>query len=430
MALAVSTTPIHPTPGFDQIATDLAAMRDVEIRDSAHLAQLLKHAETVARQAHALSIDLLEASTQAGLHYQDGHQSAKVMTRHVNKLSGGEAAGREKCRRMFRKLPLVADAYRAGDLGTDQVMLLGRVFANPRVCGAMEGRQEWFLEHAAKLSYKRFERKVRRWEQLIDEDGPEPASERNQRNRTANLNQDPIDLTWDLTAKFTPADGAFVNEIHCAYYQALFEQDWAEAKARVGDTVSMADLCRTPRQRRSDALVQMAADAAANKDGMAPIDIDHTVLWSASAYEEMARRFAGAKPRPFDIDDFQCETINGDPLEPVEAFASSLVNKVRRAVVNAQGVVTDLGRARLFTGLARDAVRMTGQECFWLGCWLPATQCETDHLHDHAKHGRTNPGNGAPACGTHNRWKQKGYTVWRDQHGQIRIQRPDGTEIA
>jgi hypothetical protein len=130
-----------------------------------------------------------------------------------------------------------------------------------------------------------------------------------------------------------------------------------------------------------------------------------------------------------DPDTFRCETIDGVPRDPTEAFANAVTNKIRRVVIDATGVVIDKGSARLFTGLARDAVRIAGRECFWPGCWVPASRCETDHLHDHTRGGRTNPGNGAPACGRHNRWKQKGYRVWRDEAGQIRTQRPDGTEI-
>ena len=118
MALAVSSPPERCAQScadadfdlrdFDQELTEIPS---IEIRDSKHLAAVMARIESVKRRAHALSIDLLEASEQAGLHYQDGHASAKVMIRHVNKLSGGEAAGREKCRRMFRKLPLIAGAY-------------------------------------------------------------------------------------------------------------------------------------------------------------------------------------------------------------------------------------------------------------------------------------------------------------------------------
>jgi len=429
MALAVSTPPPRDH-SLAKLDAELAAMRTIEIRDSRHFGQLLTEVERLKRKVHALSIDLLTASDQAGLHYQDGHATAKVMTRHVNKLSGAEAAGRDKCRRMFNHLDLIADAYRNGEIGTDQVMLLGRVFANPRVCGAMEGRQKRFIKDAKRLSYKRFQQRILEWERLIDEDGPEPPGDRAVENRTANINQNPHDLSWDLIANFPSVDGAFVNSTHRAYCRALFEQDWAEAKARVGDNVSMADLCRTNAQRKADAFVQICADALANKDGMAPVTMTHGVLWAQSTHEEMARRWAGAKPRPFDVDDYKCETVDGDPLDPTEAFAHSIVNKIRRVVVDAKGVVIDLGHARFFTGLSRDAVRMAGQECFWPGCWLPATSCEMDHLRDHGRGGRTHPGNGAPGCGRHNRWKQKGFTVWRDEHGQIRVQRPDGTEIA
>ena len=72
---------------------------------------------------------------------------------------------------------------------------------------------------------------------------------------------------------------------------------------------------------------------------------------------------------------------------------------------------------------------MTDRECFWPGCHVPATACETDHLDDHSKGGRANPGNGGPGCGTHNRWKQKGYRVSRDDNGRIHVYRPDGSKI-
>ena len=294
----------------------------------------------------------------------------------------------------------------------------------------MQNRQEWFLDKAATLPFKRFQQRVLEWQRLIDEDGTEPPGERVAANRSATCTQDPTDLHWDLKATFTSVDGAHNNQVHQAYVKALFEADWAEAKARVGDKVSMADLYRTDAQRRSDAWTQICADAAASNTTFAAASFRHNIQWSSAAYEGMARRFAGAKASPIDPDDFRCETIDGDPLDPVEAFANSLVNKIRRVVVDAKSVVIDLGTARRFTGLSRDAVRMTGRECFWPGCELPATRCETDHLDDHAKGGRTNPGNGAPGCGRHNRWKQKGYTVWRDSAGVIQVRRPDGTMIA
>jgi hypothetical protein len=144
----------------------------------------------------------------------------------------------------------------------------------------------------------------------------------------------------------------------------------------------------------------------------------------------MLRRLEGAEPEPHDADTYRCETLDGVPLEPVEAAAASLVQQVRRVVVDAAGVVIDLGRARAFTGGARTAVQLSTSHCPWPGCPVPASHCEIDHTHEHAKGGRTNPGNGAPFCGRHNRWKQKGFTTWRDPTGDWHVHRPDGTEIA
>ena len=443
MALAVSPSPQSDSPPAftaasvsldDASVAELSGalfdrLRSQSIAGSGELADTMTQVEQVARQSLALSVDLLTASEQHGLHYVDGHVSAKVMMRHVNRLSPSEALGRDRCRRMFAKLTVIAAAARNGEIGEEQLLLLARVFANKRVRGAMEGRQEWFLGHAKKLSFKRFQAKVLEWQRLIDEDGPEPRPERTAANRTASIKQDPLDLSWDLRASFSSVDGAVAKRIHDAYCKALFEADWAEARSRLGEQATASDLCRTDSQRRSDATIQIFVDAAANEDGMAPIKIDHNIMWSSSAYEEMARRFAGGAARPFDIDDFRCNTIDGHPLDPTEAFASSVLNNIRRVVVDATGAVIDLGRARRFTGLARLAVQISHTECFWPGCQVPTTQCEVDHSVDHACGGRTCPGNGAPACGRHNRWKQKGYKVWRDKTGQIRVNRPDGTEI-
>ena len=132
----------------------------------------------------------------------------------------------------------------------------------------------------------------------------------------------------------------------------------------------------------------------------------------------------------------RCSTVDGYPVEPTEAVAASLVGKLRRVVIGADSVVIDLGRSvRLFTGLARLAAQLANTECFWPGCHVPVSQCQIDHLvpfserDDGGGGGRTNPGNGGPACGKHNRHKEHGYTVWRDTHGRWHTHRPDGTEI-
>jgi hypothetical protein len=127
---------------------------------------------------------------------------------------------------------------------------------------------------------------------------------------------------------------------------------------------------------------------------------------------------------------FRSSTLDGHPVDPRGAVAAALCEHVRRAVVDAGGVVVDLGRRqRLFTGPAALALRLPLTTCAWPGCHVPVTDCQGDHLRPWHLGGSTNPGNGAPLCGTHNRTKEQGYRIMRDQLGNLHVHRPDGTEI-
>ena len=112
-------------------------------------------------------------------------------------------------------------------------------------------------------------------------------------------------------------------------------------------------------------------------------------------------------------------------------MAHALLGHVRRVVLGADSVAIDLGRRqRLFTGGAQLAVKLASPWCYWPGCYAPVSQCQSDHIDDWADSGgRTDPGNGAPLCGRHNRLKHHGYTARRDEHGRMHVHRPDGTEI-
>jgi hypothetical protein len=65
----------------------------------------------------------------------------------------------------------------------------------------------------------------------------------------------------------------------------------------------------------------------------------------------------------------------------------------------------------------------------WPGCPIATGRCQTDHVQDWQHQGTTTPGNGAPLCGRHNRYKTRGYRIWRDPQGRWHTYRPDGSEI-
>jgi len=127
---------------------------------------------------------------------------------------------------------------------------------------------------------------------------------------------------------------------------------------------------------------------------------------------------------------YRCSTLDGHLVDPTEAVLAALTGHVRRVVVGAAGVVIDLGRrTRCFTGPAQLAVRLASTHCAWPGCHVPVTRCQTDHLVGWRGGGRTDPGNGAPTCGRHNRLKEHGFRVRRDEAGGWHTYRPDGSEI-
>ena len=389
----------------------------------------LRALDAARARLEAEAADLLAAIDAAGVYAVDGHSSAKVMARHVCRLAGSTAASRERVSKMMRDLPELADAFRAGTIGVDQMNLLGRVHRNARVRPHMADAQDWFLAIARRLSFKQFETEVRTWERLADEDGPEP-NDRMFQARRFKLAQDPVALTWEATGRMSSMMGAQLNEIFEHYTAAELAADWEKARAEHGDDACELHLPRTADQRSADALWQVFQDAASSPVSAVPPGFCHDIVWDADTYEEMLRRLDGQPPRPLDVETFKCETLTGIPVEPYEAAAHSLVTQIRRVIVDQTSTVIDLGRARTFTGNARTAAKLQSNECFWPGCHVRVDRCQIDHTRSHSTGGRTNPGNGAPACGRHNRLKQNNYRVWRDPAGHWHTHRPDGTEIA
>lgn len=410
-------------------ALDALAAVPVLVGSAREASGLVRRLEACARRLRAVQVGVQAELEASGVYAADGYGSAKAMTRHCGRLSPGAAAGRERGGRMAQLLPDVGAALAAGELGVDQFDLLGRVYANPRVRPHMVEAQGWFLRLASRLSFADFETEVRTWERFADTDGPEPRNSVTHECRGVSLLQDRIDLGWQMRGSFGAMQGAAIDDIYRHYIDAERLTDWEKARAEHGDAACAADLPRTEAQRRADALWQVFHDAARAQGSPCGVEFVHHIIWNEQTFEEMLRRLAGQPAQRLDPEDIVCRTLDGVALEPTEAAANALVSKMQRVIVDAAGVVIDLGRARFFTGGARLAAQLNDHHCPWPGCTVPTSSCEIDHSTDHADGGPTNPANGGPFCGKHNRHKQKGFTVWRDPTGQWHTHRPDGTEI-
>src|SRR5439155_8055526 len=163
----------------------------------------------------------------------------------------------------------------------------------------------------------------------------------------------------------------------------LFGADWAQAKARVGEGVSGADLARTPAQRRADALVEMARRAGSVPAGARMPEPLFSVL---VGYETFAGRI--------------CELADGTVVAPGALVGWLGEGWVERVVFDGPDRVRNVGVGRrIFAGATRRAVEVRDRECFHELCEVPAQDCEIDHVLPWSAGGPTGEDNGRPACG-------------------------------
>ena len=225
------------------------------------------------------------------------------------------------------------------------------------------------------------------------------------------------------------AQGAVMREIFERFCDAEFSADWDSTLARFGDNACYALMPRSDAQRRFDAMYAIFERAAAIDPGAtSAVPLVNLVLDVPTLERYLAG--TGDIAVPADPRQRRCETVSGIPVPTSDVITAMIWGQVRRVVVDSAGVVINMGRRRrLFTGNARQAILLQSSRCVVAGCATPIRRCEADHMNEWARHGPTDGANGAPVCGRHNRLKNSGYRVHRDDHGFWHTYRPDGTEI-
>jgi hypothetical protein len=130
------------------LAIDELFVAGVDPEDSRDAVVWIEELERLGRRVDAARSVLVERIQSKVLHTADGHGSAKIMVRHVARLTEAEALARSKTARLGRHLSKVTAAWKAGEVSTCAVRALGRVDANPRVMAAMCQREDEFLADA------------------------------------------------------------------------------------------------------------------------------------------------------------------------------------------------------------------------------------------------------------------------------------------
>jgi hypothetical protein len=313
---------------------------------------------------------------------------------------------RVRLARALRTMPHTERALAAGAITVDHVEALAAE-ATGELAQVFADSERRLVDKAKTLRFRAFAVELQYWRDIADPDGAEDRADRQL-----------ADAHWYASKSFEgqvcvngwldPIGGSIYLTELGRLEQWLFEQDWAEAAERVGEgNVTTNDLSRTPAQRRAAAQVLMAVRSASTTlTGSGIRAVLNVVMDWATFCAELARR-QGRTDVMFP-DERTCRLADGTILAPSQALSLGLAGEVRRLVLDPDGVPLDYGQSRrFFTGDPRTAIELAFPYCTdKAGCDVTSHRCQIDHIVPFTDLGPTNPTNGRPLCGPHNRHKE------------------------
>ncbi len=358
---------------------DLAGLTDVEVLELNEAAQRLR------TLADGVCVRAASALDTSGAWAPEGAKSPAAWLQWRCRIQRGRAVTFLRCARELRTMPATEVALLAGQITVEHVRLL--VDAKQLSPEAFTADEDRLVGAAARLRVAQFEKALAYWKHLHEPDLTEQTAQEAFEARELSASRTMDDVVV-VDALLDPVGGAIVLRELERLEQTLWEADWADARARVGDGACEQDLGRTRRQRRADALRLMAERSAAK-----PADAtEPRVLLQALVGEESLSRI--------------CELSNGQVVTPGQLVPVLSQADVERVVFDGPSKVLDVGvRRRLFTGATRTAVLVRDRGCTHPSCDTPLDRCEIDHIHPYEAGGETTQTNGQCLCAFHNRRK-------------------------
>ena len=328
----------------------------------------------------------------------------------------------QKAARRLRDMPHTAEAFAAGQITLDHVEVLIR--ANRSKLTELFARDEELLVgYARTRTFDGFSAEVKAWTAIVMPDDAEERAARQDDERSVHLSES-FEGQGRLDGWLSPQG---YHEVHTELdrrCQQLLEEDWAEARARLGDAATALDLARNPAQRRHDALIEMARASKAH-DGIAPApDIGTTIVCDhdtfVTAFARIVAKIMGTDPDHFPYPlQRRCEWASGDPATPEQAVWAALTGWLDVLTLDPNGVPLNHGRThRIATRAQRRAAQIAFPTCDQPGCDIRSDHCQIDHLLAWIDGGLTDIANLRPRCKGHNLWKE-----WVT--AQLRRRRPE-----
>jgi Domain of unknown function (DUF222)/HNH endonuclease len=342
-----------------------------------------------------------------------GARSAPAWLAAEAHLSRRDASGQVRRGRALRRLPGTAEAWEQGAITGDHVDRLAPLCSGPTAEAL--ARDEGDLVGAARtLTHDRFVRTVASWRHGADPDGADRDAGRAIAGRDAYLVSS-FSGTWLGQLTLDPVSGAVVSDELHRLERLGFEAEWSEARDRLGHEPTVADLARTPGQRRADAFVEMATRSkTAPADGRRPEPL-FTVL---VGYETLHGRIAQLEEGTVVAPGALLPWLEGAEIERAEYRGDGTIGIGARTGLKTlsragleRAVLAPVTRKdcpptdRCFTGATRRAIEVRDRACCHPGCAVTAPRCQVDHVQPYARGGPTTQENGRLLCGPHNRMR-------------------------
>jgi hypothetical protein len=369
--------------------TALAAVQTADLSDT-ELGQVLVELHREEARLAAVTATLTAAYDIRRAYAGDGSRSASARLARDCNTSLKAMRQQVLLARRLRLMPEVAEAFAKGDIDVHQATVLGRLADSPRkaVANAFPDAETRLLGYAKDrgLGFHGFVHATRYWSDRVDEEGAEDDARSDHESRHVYASQT-LRGNVILEGQLDALQGTEFLTALRRIEKELFESDWAAARLVHGDATRPGLLARTPRQRRADALVEMARRAMT-----APAD--------------------GQRPRPLitvvvDLPTMQgqvCELFNRIKVTPGQVATLLTEADVERAVFAGKSRIIDLGaKTRFFTGATRRAMEIRDRGCRHPTCDEDAEFCEGDHIQPYSEGGATVQSNGELLCPKHNR---------------------------
>lgn len=322
-------------------AEDLFALSDDELIDS--LADMRASADRLEvewmRRVHEITARRLPGA--------EGYTSTTALLKHRCRMSASRARSAVALGDKLPTMPYVEKAVDAGDLSLDQAKVLG---ALPDRLGDQLTKDEVTLVNAiAPLSVELGRRIVEYWKAAVDGPGNE-ADAGELLDRRYLFGSTTLDGMVKLDGLLDPVAGDLL----------LTALQAATPPRREGDD-------RSPRQRRADALADLARTYL--DSGEAPGHEKPHVLVLTDLH---ALKGSGGGVH---------ETANGQVLTPEQVRQTACDATISRVVFGSGSEPVDVGRAtRVVPAAMRRAIIARDRHCRFPGCDRPSQWCDAHHV--------------------------------------------------